>query len=143
MMNKESFINKLNQDLANEFSAIIQYTTYAAKVKGPFRPELAKFFLAEVADEQQHAQFLADKIITLGGEPTTSASDVPVVSTNREMLVEVMKAEERAVASYTERAEQAADLGYKSLALDLEDMIRDETNHKEEVEKILAGWNLD
>jgi ferritin len=64
-------IAKLNEDLAGEFGAIIQYLTYAAKVTGPYRPQLAQFFLAEVADEQLHAQFLANKIVALGGEPTT------------------------------------------------------------------------
>ena len=142
-MTKEAFIKKLNEDLSNEFSAIIQYTTYAAKVTGPFRPELSKFFLAEVADEQVHAQFLADKIVTLGGTPTTIASDVAQANSNKAMLEEVMKAESKAVQAYTERAEQANKLGFKALALDLEDMIRDESNHKEEVAKILSGWNLD
>lgn len=139
-MTKEEFIKKLNEDLSNEFAAIIQYITYAAKVTGPFRPELSKFFLAEVADEQQHAQFLADKIITLGGKPSTTASAVPDVSSNKDMLEEVMKAEQRAIDAYTQRAEEANQLGLKSLALDLEDMIRDESNHREEVEKILLGW---
>jgi bacterioferritin len=139
-MTKEAFIEKLNQDLSNEFGAIIQYVTYAAKVTGPSRPELAKFFLAEVADEQGHAQFLADKIVSLGGVPTTVASKVAPASSNKEMLEEVLSAESKAVQAYTERAEQAAQLGYKALALDLEDMIRDESNHREEVAKILAGW---
>ena len=53
-----------------------------------------------------------------------------------------MKAESDAVKAYSERAEQASELGLKALAIDLEDMIRDETNHKEEVEKILNGWNI-
>ncbi|MBT5953898.1 ferritin-like domain-containing protein [bacterium] len=142
-MTKQDFIDELNKDLANEFSAIIQYTIYAAKVMGPFRPELAKFFLEEVSDEQEHAKFLADKIITLGGTPTTIAANVAEASTNREMLEEVMKAEDKAIQAYTKRAEQASELGYKALSMDLEDMIRDETNHKEEVSKILQGWTLD
>jgi bacterioferritin len=142
-MDKQTFISNLNDDLANEFSAIIQYITYASKTTGPFRPELSKFFLAEVADEQGHAQFLADKIITLGGTPTTTPGPVPEASTNKEMLEAVLAAETAAVAAYTQRAQEADALGLKSLSIDLEDMIRDETNHKEEIEKILSGWNLD
>lgn len=139
-MNKEDFIKLLNQDLASEFTAIIQYTTYASQLTGPFRPELSKFMLAEIADEQLHAQFLADKIVTLGGIPTTTPNAVPQLKSVKEMLEEILKAEGLAIKGYTQRAEQAASLGYKALALDLEDMIRDETNHKEEVEKILSGW---
>ena len=80
------------------FSAIIQYITYAAKIKGPFRPELAKFFINEVADEQQHAQFLADKIVSLGGTPIATASPVADASSAKDMLKEVFKAESRAVS---------------------------------------------
>ena len=70
-MNKQEMIDALNQDLAGELGAIIQYITYAAKATGPYRPQLSQFFLTEVADEQLHAQFLANKIVALGGEPTT------------------------------------------------------------------------
>lgn len=139
-MTKETFIEQLNQDLSNEYAAIIQYITYAAKVTGPSRPELSKFFLAEVADEQLHAQFLADKIISLGGVPTTQAAPVAEATTNKAMLEAVRDAEGNAVVAYTQRAQQADALGLKALALDLEDMIRDESNHQEEVSKILAGW---
>ena len=66
-MDKQTLIDHLNQDLAGELSAIIQYITYAAKATGPYRPQLAAFFLEEVADEQLHAQFLANKIVALGG----------------------------------------------------------------------------
>jgi len=141
-MDKASLITALNEDLKNEFSAIIQYITYAARVTGPFRPELSKFFLAEVSDEQTHAQFLANKIVTFGGIPTTEASQVPEATNNKQILEEILKAETRAIAAYTQRAKQAEELGFKSLSIDLEDMIRDETNHKEEVEKILKDWNL-
>jgi len=60
-MNKQTLIDNLNEDLAGELSAIIQYLTYAAKATGPYRPQLVQFFMAEVADEQLHAQFLANK----------------------------------------------------------------------------------
>ncbi|HEX9562882.1 MAG TPA: ferritin-like domain-containing protein, partial [Gemmatimonadaceae bacterium] len=79
-------VDGLNEDLAGELGAIIQYLTYAAKATGPFRPQLAQFFLTEVADEQLHAQFLANKIVALGGEPTTVPRPVPPAFTNREML---------------------------------------------------------
>jgi bacterioferritin (cytochrome b1) len=95
-MNKQTMIEHLNDDLAGELSAIIQYLTYAAKATGPYRPQLAQFFLTEVADEQLHAQFLANKIVALGGEPVTIARPVTVAKTNREMLEAVLTAERRA-----------------------------------------------
>ena len=92
-MDKQTLINHLNDDLAGELSAIIQYITYAAKASGPYRPQLVQFFLAEVADEQLHAQFLANKIVALGGEPTTLPRPVPPAGNNREMLEAILVAE--------------------------------------------------
>ena len=141
-MDKQTLINNLNNDLAGELSAIIQYITYAAKTTGPYRPQLSAFFLEEVTDEQLHAQFLANKIVALGGEPTTVAAPVPPASDNREMLEAVLTAERQAGQDYTERASQAEAYGDKGLVVQLEDMVRDETGHAEETERMLRDWPL-
>jgi len=141
-MEKQALIDKLNDDLAGELSAIIQYLTYAAKATGPYRPQLAQFFLAEVADEQLHAQYLANKIVALGGEPTTKPWDVPAAGNNREMLEAVLDAELQAVQDYTQRARQADEFGDKGLAVQLEDMVRDESGHSDETARMLRDWPL-
>ena len=141
-MDKKKLVDRLNEDLAGELGAVIQYTTYAAKATGPFRPQLSAFFLEEVPDELGHAQFLANKIVALGGEPTTKARPVPAAASNREMLEAVLEAERRAIADYTERAEQAEEYGDKGLVVQLEDMVRDESGHAEETERILRDWPL-
>src|SRR5690606_14863305 len=115
-MSKQMLIDNLNHDLAGELGAIIQYLTYAAKVTGPYRPQLSQFFLTEVADEQIHAQFLANKIVALGGEPTTTPRSVPTAHSNREMLEAVLASERQATADYTQRAREAESLGEKGLA---------------------------
>ena len=84
-MDKQTMVKLLNEDLAGELGAIIQYITYAAKATGPYRPQLSAFFLQEVADEQLHAQYLANKICALGGEPTTVPRPVPAAKTDKEM----------------------------------------------------------
>lgn len=141
-MDTKDLIQRLNEDLAGEYGAIIQYLTYAAKATGPYRPQLAQFFLAEVADEQIHAQFLANKIVALGGEPTTEPRPVAKAKGNRKMLQAVLKAERRAVADYTQRAKDAEELGDKGLVVQLEDMVRDESTHAEETERMLRDWPL-
>lgn len=141
-MSKQELIDALNEDLAGELSAIIQYLTYAAKASGPYRPQLVTFFMAEVPDETAHAQFLANKIVALGGEPTTTPRPVPSANTNREMLEAVREAEKRAVADYTKRGEQAEAAGEKALQVQLDDMVRDETNHYEETVRMLKEWPL-
>ena len=139
-MDQTKLITALNEDLAGELGAIIQYLTYAAKATGPYRPQLSQFFLTEVADEQLHAQFLANKIVALGGEPTTQPRPVPEAKTNRAMLEAVLAAERRAVQDYTKRAQQADTFGDKGLAVQLEDMVRDESGHSEETERMLRDW---
>lgn len=141
-MDRDTLIENLNEDLAGEFGAIIQYIAYAAKVTGPFRPQLAEFFLAEVPDEQAHAQFLANKIVALGGEPALTARPVPQAGSAKAMVEAVLDAEKRAIADYSERAAQAEEFGDKGLQVQLEDMIRDESGHAEETERILRDWPL-
>ena len=139
-MDKKKLIDNLNKDLAAEFSAIMQYITYAAKASGPYRPELSAFFLQEVTDEQGHAQFLANKIVALGGEPTTEAAPVRPAETNREMLEAVLAAEQDAVKGYVERAKEAEAYGDVGLVVQLEDMVRDESEHSEETARMLKDW---
>ncbi|MCG3141644.1 MAG: hypothetical protein HDKAJFGB_02958 [Anaerolineae bacterium] len=139
-MDKKTMIDLLNQDLAGELGAIIQYLTYAAKASGPFRPQLVQFFMAEVPDEQLHAQFLANKIVALGGEPVTAPRPVPPAATNRAMLEAVLAAEQQATRDYTQRAEQAGALGDKGLQVQLENMVSDESGHAQETERILRDW---
>jgi bacterioferritin len=139
-IDKETLIAHLNEDLAGELSAIIQYITYAAKVTGPYRPQLSAFFLKEVPDEQRHAQFLADKIVALGGEPTVTPRQTVQVEGNHAMLQAVLTAEQRAVADYTQRAKEADAFGDKGLAVQLENIIADETDHAEETARILRDW---
>lgn len=141
-MDKQTLVTHLNNDLAGELGAIIQYLTYAAKANGPFRPQLVQFFMAEVPDEQLHAQFLANKIVALGGEPTTQPRPVPVAHNNREMLEAVLVAEQRAMRDYTQRAEEAAELGDVGLKVQLENMVLDESGHAQETERFLEEWPL-
>ncbi len=141
-MNKQTLINHLNEDLAGELGAIIQYLTYAAKATGPYRPQLAQFYLTEVADEQLHALYLANKIVALGGEPTTTPHPVPPASSNQEMLEAVLAAERQATADYSQRAQEADEYGDKGLVVQLEDMVRDESGHSEETERMLRDWPM-
>ena len=139
-MDKQTLIDHLNGDLAAELGAIIQFTIYAAKATGPYRPELANFFLAEVSDEQLHAQYLANKIVALGGEPTTIPRLVIVSDSNRKNLETMLSDEKNIVKRYVERRSEAEAFGDYGLMVQIEDMIRDESNHAEEVERMLQNW---
>lgn len=141
-MDKAKLIAALNEDLANEFAAVIQYLTYAAKATGPYRPQLVNFFMAEVPDETLHAQYLANKIVSLGGEPVTKPVAVAEAHDNKSMLEAILAAEKKAMDGYTLRAKQAEEYGDKGLQVQLEDMVRDESGHYEETERMLREWPL-
>jgi bacterioferritin len=139
-MDRHALIEGLNHDLAGEYQAILMYIHYSAKLTGPFRRELRALFQAEVADEQGHAQFLSDKIAAMGGEPTTEPRPVSHVNQPRQMLDCALSAEVQAIADYTTRIGQAELCGELGLKVALENQLADETRHKEELERIIAGW---
>ncbi len=136
---KQQLIEGLNIDLANEYQAIITYITYASTVTGVNREEMKEFFMREVPEELRHAEFLANKIAALGGQPTTIPAEVPPASNLKEMLINLHKAEVDTIERYRQRREQAEKIGDYGLVNDLEDLISDETRHKEALEMILRG----
>lgn len=140
MATMEELIEGLNEDLSHEFNAVITYRLFASMCSGPYRQELRSFFEKEIPDELGHAQFLADKIVALGGTPITEPAPVQVTTDNREMFEIALKAERDTVARYEKRIEQAESLGETGLKIRLEDLIVDETGHAEEMERILHKW---
>ena len=130
-------IDGLNEDLANEYAAVILYTNYAAVVSGLYRQILKPFFEEEIPDEQGHALYLAEKIKTLGGQPTTTPAAVKQTDDVKEMLEEGRKAEADTIERYKKRKEQAEELGLVELSIKLDDMIADETHHLEEFDRLL------
>jgi len=136
----KELIAGLNDDLAGEYNAIISYLQYSAKVNGPYRPQLVQFLQQEIPDEQMHAQYLADKIASLGGDPTVTPRPVKTSDDTRQMLEYIYEAEAETVENYRQRIDQADELGEVGLKVQLEDMLNDETTHRDEVKKILDGW---
>ncbi len=137
---REKLVELLNEDLAREYQAVIQYRTYASAVAGVYRQELREFFEAEIADELGHAQLLADKIVTLGGRPSTVPAPVKYTEDPKEMLRNSLEDEEATVHRYVERREQAESCGEYGLAVDFDDLIRDETRHRDELRMMLKRW---
>lgn len=136
----KTLVDGLNTDLQGEFQAVIMYRLYASMVQGPWRQELRNFFAAEIPEELNHAQLLADKIAALGGTPAATAAPVTVVHEAREMLEMALKAEVETLARYVKRRKQAEDAGEHGLAADLDTVIADETNHRDELRQMLARW---
>ena len=136
----DDLIRGLNEDLRGEWQAIIMYRLYASMVQGPYRQELRSFFSAEIPEELAHAQILADKIAALGGTPAAEPAPVPVVSDPKQMLQAALAAEEETIGRYLERRRQAEEAGEFGLAIQFDELISDETNHRDELRQMLARW---
>jgi bacterioferritin len=137
---QEEFLQGLNEDLAFEYAAVITYRTYASSVQGRARLELRAFFEGEIPDELGHAQILADRIVALGGTPTVEPAKVKRAATAREMLENTLQDEIDTIERYVTRRRQAEELGHHGIAIDLDDLIRDESGHRDEIKLVLQRW---
>ena len=136
----QALIDGLNEDLAAEYQAVIMYRTYAALVSGPNRPELRAFFESEIPDELGHAAILADKVVALGGTPVTAAPAIPFTDDSKTMLENALQAEIDTIERYKTRIDQAEAAGEIAIKIQLEDLIVDETQHRDDMRRMLKGW---
>lgn len=136
----DALIAGLNEDLRGEFQAVIMYRLFASMVQGPYRQELRTFFASEIPEELMHAQILADKISAMGGTPAAEAAPVTVVHEAKEMIQVALDAEIGTIARYVKRRKQAEDAGEHGLAAQFDDLIMDETHHRDELQQMLARW---
>jgi bacterioferritin len=137
---RDLLIRHLNSDLAGELQAIVMYIQYSALLRGLYRSELRKLFSSAIPDEIGHATRLADKIAILGGTPTTISRPVPRATGAYQILRNILEVEQRAINEYSERSVEAAAFGEIALKVELENIIVDETRHRDDIERILAGW---
>lgn len=136
---KQALIDGLNEDLSGELGAIIRYNWQAANAFGPQGAELRELFADEIPDELEHASFLMDVIVDLGGEPTTSPLEFEKPDSLKEMLELDLELELNDVDAYMKRAEQAEALGEVELMVRLEEMAADEAGHARELRRLLRG----
>lgn len=135
-MTREELINGLNEDLNLELETLIRSIYHAAAGRGMLGHELRELLKKETPSELEHAMFLADKIVALGGEvrirPTLPADLGPA----RQLLQENIAAERKIISNYAKRIDQAAEFGDRGLVIRLEDMLASETDHLEKLERL-------
>lgn len=128
----------LNEDLGREMTAIAAYTVFAGSIKGLHREALAEMFAEEAGEELQHAQFFANKISALGGSASVEIADFSATEDPKEALDILLQMEMETVEAYTEHVEMARAAGEIGLAIDLEQILAQETLHKESIMKLLG-----
>ena len=126
---KEQLIAELNNDLAKEYQALIQYVQHAAVMTGPQYDAIAAELVVHSNEEHQHAISLSEQIDFLGGVPAVDVSAIHVSDDSKVMLEQDLEGEFDAIARYRERIAQAEMLQEYGLRRALEDILIIEEEH--------------
>jgi bacterioferritin B len=74
------FVEKLNEQIGNEFSAAQQYVANAVFYDALTLPRLAAFFYAQALEERNHALMMVRYLLDSGATPVIPGVDAPVAS---------------------------------------------------------------
>lgn len=127
---REMLVEKLNEDLAREYQAIIAYVTYSQVLKGAEYMAIAAELKVHAGEELAHALTIAKQIDYLGGTPTTTALPVRQTDDAREMLRADLDNETETIRAYRERVVQCEALQEYALAEDIREILRQEQEHQ-------------
>ena len=129
---KDEIIKGLNEDLAREYKAIIQYVVYSSTLKGAEYSDIAEQLKKHASQELAHALEVSRQIDYLGGDPTMKSKD------SKTMLEMDLKAEQETIKNYRERIRQAERSGEFALSEALRDIIRQEQDHEIDLKDALG-----
>ena len=135
-MDQKAVIKALNDALALEYAAVVQYAQYSYCVKGFRRLAVAGWFFEQATTSLTHARMMGDKIVALGGIPTTQVGPVREAQDLTSMVKLSLEMERRSVESYQTALTLAAD--DTALRVLLETRIEAEQADVEELEKMLS-----
>src|SRR4051794_1032292 len=68
-MPNDAFVDRLNEQIGNEFSASQQYVAMAVHYDASTLPQLAGFFYRQAVEERNHAMMMVQYLLDVGGEP--------------------------------------------------------------------------
>ena len=136
-MARTDLIENLNSALSLELAGVIQYSQHSYLVTGVEREVYKEFFRDNAGEAQDHAEFLGDKIVALGGIPTVEPAMIRQSTDLKEMLKQDLELEREAMTAYMAAWSSCGedDLPTKFW---LEGQIADEQTHIEELEKLTS-----
>jgi bacterioferritin len=129
MKGNPQVLERLNQALRDELTAINQYFLHAEMCENWKYERLAKYIKKQSIDEMKHAEKLMERILFLDGTPSMEPLDLTIGSDVKEMLQSDLKLELGAVASYNESIRicvEQRDNGSRDLFVNL---LKDEEGH--------------
>jgi bacterioferritin len=134
---RDQLIDLLNDDLAKEFQALVQYVQHAAAMTGPQYDAIKAELVVHSNEEHAHAISLADQIDFLGGVPGVDVAEAHISPDSKVMLEQDLVGELDAIARYRERIAQAEMLQEYGLRRALEDILITEEEHARDLQDAL------
>ena len=123
-MASAKLLGMLNQAIAAELQASIQYMWQHVQWKGVEHYAVSDEFKEIAVDEMKHAEKIAERLWYLGGKPTTQPSPISVGDKLEEMIGFDVKAELEAISMYKEimeLAEKEGDVATKEIFEEIEE----------------------
>jgi bacterioferritin len=136
-LTRAELIAALNDDLAKEFQALIQYVQHAAVITGPQYDAIRIELAVHSNEEHAHAISLSEQIDFLGGTPGVKVATVRVSELAKTMLEQDLEGELDAIARYKARIAQAEQLQEYGLRRALEDILMVEEEHARDLQNAL------
>jgi bacterioferritin len=135
---RDEIIRGLNEDLAREYKAIIQYVVFSSALKGAEYGDIAEQLKMHASQELAHALEVARQIDYLGGDPTVKAKEAEYSDDSKTMLEIDLKAEQETIKNYRERIMQAERAGEFALSEKLRGIIAQEQDHEIDLKDALG-----
>lgn len=138
-MDRDKFVQLLNEDLETEYQSIVQYVQHIATVEGAQWQAFAEELKNHLSQELDHALTLAEQIDFLEGTPTVEVPDARTFDDTETALDADLELEERQLERYRERVQQAEDLGLLDVQEALTPLLEQTQDHVRELKKALAN----
>ena len=135
MNGHEELIAILNEAIALEYTATVQYNQHSMLVTGRDKRLFEDRFKDSSKESLSHAKMWGDRIVYLGGVPKPIVGPIRQSTDVNEMLQMDLEVEEKAVEIYT-RAHKACK--HQPTLYMLENHILDEDHDVEELRKLLG-----
>jgi bacterioferritin len=135
---RQAIIDGLNEDLAREYQAIIQYVVFSSTLKGPEYGDIAEELKLHASEELEHALEVAKQIDYLGGNPTVKSKEAGYSEDSKTMLEIDLKSERETIKNYRERIRQAESAGEYALSEKLRSIIAQEQDHEIDLKDALG-----
>lgn len=136
-MASKKLLDMLNEAIARELQVIVQYMWQHVLWSG-VQGFAVKDALKEASiEEMKHAEAIAERLVYLGGNPTTSPTTIVVGENLKEMLKQDAKDEEKAIAMYKEIIKTAEAENDITTAELFRDILADEEEHHDTFTSLL------